>query len=276
MPDTLQIPSKLNLFRESFAGMDMLGVPGALLKSKRVKKPEPKPYPIIVMPGLGASDRSMAPMRYFLSSHGYKTEGWGIGANLGGRGIIKNLDELDSRWDVDRTRKNNGEGDVPALCDVMIARVKSRSEALRSKVVLVGWSLGGYVAREVARELPDHVAGLITMGSPVLGGPKYTSAAPLFKARKVDLDWIEDEINKRSRVPIMQPITLIYSKRDGVVGWQAAQDTVSPNVTTIEVNVSHFGMGLNAKVWNIVLEALEDLRTDYTVQMGLCLSCEMC
>ncbi|RZV55156.1 MAG: alpha/beta fold hydrolase, partial [Pseudomonadales bacterium] len=150
-----------------------------------------------------------------------------------------------------------GEGEVPALIDKMHDRVKARAEALGGPVVLIGWSLGGYVAREVARDLPEHVAAVITMGSPVVGGPKYTSTAAIFRARNCDLDWIEQEVEKRFENPIRQPITAIFSKRDGVVGWRSSIDHFSPHVNHIEVNVSHIGMGLNAGVWRLVLNALE-------------------
>lgn len=256
MGSQLKPPSKFDLFREMFAAVDMVGMPVALMRASQ-KRPQPAAAtPVIVLPGLGANDYSTAPMRYFLKKHGFQTEGWGLGLNTGGRGLISNLDQLSDRWNVDKTRSNAGEGEVPALCDKMTARVMARSEALGTPIDLVGWSLGGYVAREVARDLPDHVSRVITMGSPVVGGPKYTSAAPIYAARNFDLDWIAEETEKRHDVPIQQPVTAIYSKRDGVVGWQASIDKYSPNVTHIEVNVSHVGLGLNAGVWRHVLDAL--------------------
>lgn len=252
----LKPPYFTHTIREMFAVTDMLGTPGTMLRASRPGSKTERRLPVIVLPGLGANDFSTAPLRYFLQRQGYQTEGWGLGFNTGGRGIIDDLDELSDRWDIDRTRNHNGEGQVPALCDKMAERVLARAQALNSPVILVGWSLGGVVAREVARDLPDHVAAVVTMGSPVRGGPKYTSVAPLYRAQKIDMDWIENEIDKRHETPITQPITAIYSKRDGIVGWQAALDTQSPNVENVEVDVSHMGLGLNAKVWNIVLDAL--------------------
>ncbi|NNC54860.1 MAG: alpha/beta fold hydrolase [Pseudomonadales bacterium] len=250
-------PSRLNTFREAFAAADMIGLPAALVKARAQAIPAGAKLPIIVLPGIGADDYSTWPLRYFLKRHGYPTEGWGIGRNTGGRGLIENLDELSDRWKSNRNRVHRGEGEVPALVDRMHDRTKARAEALGSPVVLIGWSLGGYVAREVARDLPEHVASVITMGSPVVGGPKYTSAAAMYKARDCDLDWIEQEVEKRFENPIKQPITAIYSKRDGVVGWRSSIDHYSPHVTHIEVRVSHIGMGLNAGVWQQVLKALK-------------------
>ena len=90
----------------------------------------------------------------------------------------------------------------------------------------------------------------------MIGGPKYTRTAALFEKRNFDLDWLELETVRRHEKPITQPITLIYSKRDGVVGWEAAQDTFSPNVIHHEVNCSHMALGLNKAVLKITRDAL--------------------
>lgn len=257
MPNPLPQPPRGGVLREAFAGLDMLTVPYALAKVSRNRSDYQSHNPVVVLPGLGAGDRSTAPLRYFLSKNGFKVKGWGLGINNAGRGLISDLSELSDRWDVDRDRPHNGEGEVPALCDKVTDQVQALSEELGRPVHVIGWSLGGYLAREVARDLPEHVASVVTMGAPVLGGPKYSAVAPLFKARKVDLDWIEQGIAERFETPITQPITVIYSKSDGIVYWSAAMDNFSPNVTHIEVKTSHLGIGLNAGVWNHVLNALK-------------------
>lgn len=249
-------PSGLDSLREFLAPLDMAMTPAALLAASAKRAEGTGKLPVIVMPGFGADDYSTAPLRYFLKRHGYKAEGWGIGRNTGGEGLIGSLHELSDRWTVDRNRPHNGEGDVPALCDKMRMRVERRVKQLGSKVVLVGWSLGGYVAREVARDLPKDVAAVVTMGSPVIGGPKYTAAARVYQRRNCDLDWIEAEVNRRYETPILQPITAIYSRRDGIVAWESAIDHYSPNVRHIEVRATHLGLGFNARVWRHVLEAL--------------------
>ncbi len=86
------------------------------------------------------------------------------------------------------------------------------------KFALIGHSLGGYMAREVARQLPEHVSQLITFGSPVNGGPKYTAAGRVFLRRGVDMDWIEAIINEREKLPIKVPLTTIVSPSDAIVG----------------------------------------------------------
>jgi len=91
---------------------------------------------------------------------------------------------------------------VPYLCDHLADRVRERHEAGGEPIALIGWSLGGYLARKAARDLPHIVDRVITFGSPVVGGPKCTAAARLFRRYGMDLDWIEAEIAKRERVPI--------------------------------------------------------------------------
>jgi pimeloyl-ACP methyl ester carboxylesterase len=249
-------PSRVNFAREMLAGVDMLGLPKAFFQAPRKDSAPSRNYPVMVLPGFGAGDVSTLPMRHFLTRYGFETQGWGMGINRAGQGLIGSLEDLSERWDVDRSQDKVREAEVPALADKVAESVMAKAKEQDTKFHIVGWSLGGFIAREVARDLPDYIHSVVTMGSPVFGGPKYTSTAGLFRARKVDLDWIEDEIEKRFDNPIQQPITNIFSKRDGIVGWQAAKDHLSPNVNHVEVNISHLGLGLNAKVWKIMLDAL--------------------
>lgn len=78
---------------------------------------------------------------------------------------------------------------VPYLVDRFYDRVLERHAATGKTISLIGWSLGGVLAREVARDLPELVDRVITMGTLVSGGPKYTAAAPVLLRRGQDLDW---------------------------------------------------------------------------------------
>ena len=213
--------------------------------------------PIMVVPGFGADDGSTLFLRHFLRQLGYRAEGWGMGRNLAGVDLRHEARDISDGWQIPDTPDYRGEGGVALLCDRLTETVGRRVEKLGQPMTLIGWSLGGYLAREVARDLPDAVDHVITMGSPVVGGPKYTAAADYFLKRGLDLDWIEREIEKRERNPITQPITAIYSKSDAVVSWPAAIDRFSANVRHIEIDASHLGMGFNPEVWRSIEEALE-------------------
>jgi len=115
---------------------------------------------------------------------------------------------------------------------------------------LIGWSLGGYVARGVARALgTKNVNRVITLCATVIQGPRHTRAVSVFEARGLDLDWIERAIAKQEAKPLEQSITAMYSKINGVVNWRAMIDKHSPKVEHFELNVSHIGVGINRKAW---------------------------
>jgi pimeloyl-ACP methyl ester carboxylesterase len=107
-----------------------------------------------VLPGFGAGDGSTLVLRRYLRFLGYSVRGWSLGVNA---------------------------GDVRALMPRVLERVERLAERVREPVALVGWSLGGVLAREVARESPGLVRRVITLGSPIVGGPKYTAAARFYR-----------------------------------------------------------------------------------------------
>jgi pimeloyl-ACP methyl ester carboxylesterase len=236
---------------------------GPLLGAQLRPRGLPRHSHVIAVPGFGSDDRYLAPLRHYLRRHGYTVEGWGLGKNLAGIDLPHTLDDLDETWEFSPKSDYRGEGSVPYLCDRLKERIRAVHEAGGRPVSLVGWSLGGYLAREAARDLPGIVDRVITLGSPTVGGPKYTAAAPFFRKRGMDLDWIEREIRGRESRPIRQPITAIYSKSDAVVSWRAAIDHHSDDVTHIEVDAAHLGMGFNPTIWRLITRALEaDVRRE--------------
>ena len=248
-------PARLSLLLEARTVVDVATMLVPLLRARR-KVVEPGSL-VIVVPGFGSDDRYTLPLRHYLTRLGYQAEGWGLGKNLAGVDLPHTLDDLYPTWDVTRKTDYRGEASVPYLCDRVIDRVRERHSEVARPVTLVGWSLGGYLAREAARDLPDVVDRVITMGSPTIGGPKYTAAAGYFRRRGMDLDWIESEVGKREARPIRQPITAIYSKNDAIVSWKAAIDHYSENIRHVEVNAPHLGLGFNRQVWRHVTDALE-------------------
>lgn len=201
----------------------------ALRWPRLVGQPRGAGDPVLVFPGYGASDASTAVLRGYLRAIGHDARGWDLGRN---------------------------HGDVPALIPRVIEATQRRADATGRRVRLVGWSLGGVLAREVARERPELVERVVTLGSPIVGGPKYTAAAAAYRRRGADLDAIEAAIAERDRTPIDVPITAIYSKRDGVVSWRACIDGHNRDAEHIEVPCSHTAFGFHSAVFAIVAERL--------------------
>lgn len=252
----LAAPSRRSMLLESRAAIDMARMLGPLVSAQFSCPDKRDDLHIVVVPGFGADDVSTAPLRHYLRRQGFSVEGWGMGRNLAGTNLKHSIEDLSPLWDVDRRAEYRGEAGVPYMCDRFIDRVRERHAVVDRPIALIGWSLGGYVTREAARDLPEIVDRVITLGSPIVGGPKYTAAASFFLKRGMDLDWIETEIEKRDARPIRQPVTAIFSKSDAVVSWEAALDRSNESVTHIEVDAAHLGMAFNPTIWGHILEAL--------------------
>ena len=201
----------------------------ALRLPRLLSAPRGDGRPIMLAPGYRADQVSMWPLKRFLRRLGYDVYDWGLGRNTG---------------NVDR------------LTGIVRSHVREIFESRDGEpVTLIGWSLGGTVMREVARYEPDIVREVITLGSPIIGGPKYTAVGLRFAGR-ADLDAFESEVHRRNLIGLTQPVTSIYSKLDGVVSWQASVDIYNKQARNIEVYSSHFGLGINANVWRHIADVL--------------------
>ena len=186
--------------------------------------------PVMVLPGFMADDSSTWLLRRFLSSLGYTVKPWGMGLNRGPMMAY-----------------------LPALIEALDSWANQRDE-LPS---LVGWSRGGTLSREIARERPDLIRGVVTLGSPVRGGVSSTSIGRMVSAQTgLTPQQINAILRERQRRPITTPIMAIYSKTGGVVAWQACVDDLNPSVTHRVVEGSHVGLGFNATVYRIVARTL--------------------
>lgn len=174
-------------------------------------------HPVLVLPGLGASDTSTAALRGFLRDRGYTAYPWQQGFNFGPRhGVLE-------------------------ACH---ARVEHLVQRHGERVSLVGWSLGGVYAREIAKVLPQQVRCVITLGTPFAGHPRATNAWRFYEM--VSGQSVHDpELLAALRDPPPVPTTSIYSKTDGVVAWQCSLNPDRPLAENIEVHASHIGMGMN-------------------------------
>jgi pimeloyl-ACP methyl ester carboxylesterase len=232
MTATAPIPTpQVSLWSTTREALGLLELPRlALALRSLLREPRGDGSCVLVLPGFGTDDRATWPLRRFLEGRGYEARGWGLGANV---------------------------AEVPESIERMRRVVEAAVEEHGAKVALVGWSLGGYIAREVARELPRAVRRVLTLGSPVIGGPKYTTAAALSGTRGWDLDEIEAWVEERKRVPLRVPVTAIYSRRDGVVSWRACVDPEGDGpIEHVEVDSTHVGLGFSAEVYRLVARRL--------------------
>ncbi len=186
-------------------------------------------HPVMVLPGFMGDDGYNSALRRFLSRLDYSVHGWGMGRNLGPRdGVLEGLEE----------------------------RLFYLSDRYRGPVSMVGHSLGGIFARELAREYPDRVRQVISLGSP-FGRGRMTASIParLFSALNPpeELPIDQDIIH----VPPPVPTTAIYSKGDGIVHWKTTlHEDTHPRTQSIRVFGSHCGMTLNPLIWFLVAERL--------------------
>jgi len=185
--------------------------------------------PVLVVPGFASDDSWTRSLRGFLRAVGFDARGWGLGRN---------------------------HGRVPELIPALVAKTAAIADESGRTIRLVGWSLGGYLAREVARERPDLVDRVVTLGAPVVGGPKYTASAPMYLKKGYDLDEIERDVADREATPIRVPIEAIYSRSDGIVAWGACIDHRSSNVRHHKVFSSHLGLVASPMVYRLVVERL--------------------
>lgn len=190
--------------------------------------------PVIVIPGFATDDSWTESLRSFLRDLGWDACGWDLGRN---------------------------HGRVPELIPGVIDRVEQLNRETSQQVRLIGWSLGGYLAREAARERPDLVERVVTLGAPILGGPKYTASAPMYAKRGYDLDEIEAGVVERETTAITVPIDAIYSRSDGVVAWRACIDRYNPDVRHHEVFSSHLGLIASPGVFTLVARCLRPEET---------------
>jgi pimeloyl-ACP methyl ester carboxylesterase len=252
---TLSVPHPFKLLGEVRALADLIRmVPHLAVQSLRPNKTSTGRQ-IMIIPGFGGSEKAMWPLKRFLQSQGHAVHDWGFGKNLAGVNIPHTLSDLSPHWQFTAPSDYRREGGVALLCDKISVRVRELTSE-NSSIVLLGWSLGGFMAREVARDNPKQVSHVITLGTPVIGGPKYTAAAKFFSKRGMDLDWVEREIAKRDHQPISTPITAIVSPSDGVVDWNATIDRISPNLDSISRSAAHLGMPFNVRIWADIARVL--------------------
>ena len=189
-------------------------------------------HAVLVLPGLGAGDWSTLRLRRALDRAGFLASAWGQGLNRG------------------------PEGDFDEWLAPLEEKVLALHRDTGRKVSLVGWSLGGIYARELAKRLPQQVRQVITLGTP-FAGVAASNAQAAFRLLNRGRSQLTPGLQARLRQDPPVPATALYSRTDGVVAWQSCMLRESPRAENIEVScASHCGMGAHPQVLRIVVDRL--------------------
>lgn len=188
-------------------------------------------HPVLILPGFMASDLSTIPLRNFIHKIGYKVYGWGEGRNFASEQYV----------------------------DLLLEKVDMIYSKHGVKVSLIGWSLGGIYARQIAKAVPHKIRQVITLGTPFRNVTKANNAKWMY-----DLLMRGKEQSKRMKDiiadipnPAPVPTTSIYSKQDGVVPWKLCMEEIENHThQNIQVRGSHFGLGVNPSVLKIIADRL--------------------
>ena len=202
-------------------GAMMLATPGLLAA------PRGDGHGVLVFPGLLASDSSTVPLRTFLRWLGYDVRGWDLGRN---------------------------NGPTEAILAGLPRAIIDHAERSGRPVSLIGWSLGGIYAREMARRHPRQVRQVITLGSPyAMRDPRQSHAeGPYRRLRSLHAPEARMPSPEQRARPVSVPTTSVYSRWDGVVAWQACIEPETPVHQNVEVRCSHLGFGVDpATLWLI-------------------------
>ncbi len=191
--------------------------------------PQGDGHHVIVLPGFTAGDDSTRPLRHLLRDLGYASHGWRLGANV---------------------------GPTPKILDGLAGLLERVHAEGRAPVSLIGWSLGGIYARELARAAPELVRQVVTLGSPIqMIEHDRSSAERMWRALRHlhDRDFRRD-VRAAYLPPLAVPTSSIYTKTDGVVSFQASLIRRTPTAENIRVYGSHCGLGYN----NAAIYAIAD------------------
>lgn len=229
---TIRPPSQwLTLAEPCRAGIEALGL--FTLAPLLALAPRGDGHTVLVLPGFATSDHATALLRRFLVRRGYDARSWDLG------------------WNLDhKTVGEQGE--------IITARIRALWEESGRTVSLVGWSLGGVIAREAARRVPDGVRNVITLGSPFAGDPSANAIRGLY-------EWLSGNIidspATRARYaagdqPLPVPSSAVFSRTDGIAAWRNCMGIENEINENIEVISSHFGLVTNPAVLHLVADRL--------------------
>ena len=189
-------------------------------------------HAVVLFPGLGTDHSYMTPLASHCERLGYTCHHWGRGRNTGPTGPILT-------WLRDLA------GDVDDLI-----------RGHPNKVTLIGWSLGGVYAREVAKAIPQRVRQVVTLGTPYLNVRESTNARWLYDIVSAGPNTLHPRLARQLETAPPVFTTSVYSRSDGIVAWQACRLPPGPLTENIEVHSSHLGLIWHPDVLRIVASCL--------------------
>jgi pimeloyl-ACP methyl ester carboxylesterase len=194
-----------------------------------MRAPRGDGHHVVAIPPFGAGDAFTTVLRAYLGRLGYHVHKWG-------RQEILALHRLST---------------------VAVRRLDELVAEAGGTVSLIGHSLGGIYAREVARAAPDHVRRVITVGSPFAGDLKSNVVWPMYEAvTGTRINSIPKDVMARINEPLPIPSTAIYSRSDGVVAWRSCIDADAALAENVEVQGSHIGLLHNPAVLYVIADRL--------------------
>ena len=187
--------------------------------------------PALVIPGFIATDRTTMELRRALAMSGWWVHPWEMGLNRG-------------------------------ACDDTIARLKARLDAISPDrpVLVVGWSLGGVYARELARAYPGRVSAVVTLGSPFSGDPRMNNVWRLY-------EWVAGHPVDDPPIPRISdkppvPSLAIWSARDGIVAPRAARGLAHESDRAVELSCTHMAFGVSRRAARAVVREIDSFVTN--------------
>jgi pimeloyl-ACP methyl ester carboxylesterase len=193
--------------------------------------------PVLVIPGFTATDASTAVLRFYLRTWGYWAHGWRVGSNL---------------------------GPTPETLAAVAERLDAVYERHGRRVTLIGQSAGGTYARYLARQLPDKVRQVITLGSPiqiVSGDRSSVSSLSRHLEHRFDPEFHRIADHQRGVLPV--PATSIYTRTDGVVRWHVCLDIVDDRHENVEVFATHSGLAVNPWSLHVIADRLRQAEGEW-------------
>jgi PGAP1-like protein len=229
-------PSLFLAFTEAGRALTELGI-AYPIQNFRKTKDEGDGHPVMILPGFMATKTSTGLLREFIQKSGYTVYDWGLGRNLG----------------------------KVEYMDALLASIDKIYAQHQQKVSLIGWSLGGIFAREIAKARPHLIRQVITMGTPFRDITEPNNISWLYKLISGGKEVKDTDLVILNNLPIAPPVptTAIYSKEDGIVPWRTCLEDEDALHQNVQVHGSHCGLGVNQSVFWLISDRLKYAKNNW-------------